>query len=394
MSAWRGRSRRWAPPSACRVRSMLLDLRFGARSAVAAVAAVAALAVVGQAAAGTVTVRNDGDAAAAGEELLNAVNAANAGDVIVLSPGDYNPAAPLDVTKDLTIVGPERAPGARITAGALAKRSAISDGFDLVAVDNGATATIRDVALTGTGPSGIALDVFGGLVLEDSVVGGNNGLAVAAQPEASVTIRNTTISDNSTGLSAAAGAKVSAQSVTIAGNRRGGIFNASGGVVDLASTIVWGNGSPAAHAGDCQRRLGGDAPGSAANSIDGDGTCGANIQADPRLGRLEDNGGPTATRSLASGSPAINAGSGCTGSDQRGASRVGACDIGAFEYGGSAPPGASPPPANGSGGGAGPGSGSGSGQGGSTPPGSGGSGSGGSASGKPPTGGDKSAGAL
>src|SRR5439155_20384804 len=55
---------------------------------------------------------------------------------------------------------------------------------------------------------------------------------------------------------------------------------------------------------------------------------------DPKLGPLQDNGGPTFTRALEVGSAAIDAGdSSCSGSDQRGLLRpVGtACDIGAFE---------------------------------------------------------------
>jgi hypothetical protein len=64
--------------------------------------------------------------------------------------------------------------------------------------------------------------------------------------------------------------------------------------------------------------------------------------ADPLLGPLQDNGGPTQTQALLDGSPAINAGNslGCTdqnlavlGTDQRGVHRpIGAaCDMGAYE---------------------------------------------------------------
>ena len=55
--------------------------------------------------------------------------------------------------------------------------------------------------------------------------------------------------------------------------------------------------------------------------------------ADPQLDPLADNGGPTMTLSLPSGSPAIDAGvDGCPMTDQRGEPRVGPCDIGAFEH--------------------------------------------------------------
>jgi hypothetical protein len=63
------------------------------------------------------------------------------------------------------------------------------------------------------------------------------------------------------------------------------------------------------------------------------------IYADPQLGTLTDNGGPTQTLAPQSGSPAIDAGaSGCPATDQRGAPRVGVCDIGAVEFGAEPPP--------------------------------------------------------
>jgi len=56
---------------------------------------------------------------------------------------------------------------------------------------------------------------------------------------------------------------------------------------------------------------------------------------DPLIGALADNGGPTETRALLAGSPAIDAGDaeGCPKADQRGVARPqgAACDIGAFE---------------------------------------------------------------
>lgn len=64
------------------------------------------------------------------------------------------------------------------------------------------------------------------------------------------------------------------------------------------------------------------------------------IGGNPALLLLADNGGPTPTHALASGSPAVDAGS-CTDIsggtitvDQRGLPRPGVCDVGAFELGG------------------------------------------------------------
>ncbi len=71
-----------------------------------------------------------------------------------------------------------------------------------------------------------------------------------------------------------------------------------------------------------------------------DTSCPAEVTSDPQLGPLQDNGGPTATMSLASGSPAINqipaSGAGCPTTDQRNVvrpqPRTGDCDIGAYEF--------------------------------------------------------------
>jgi hypothetical protein len=313
--------------------------RVGARASLAvASAAVVGLLAAGNARSATVTVPNNGDAGTAGAALAAAVQSAGAGDTIVLSAGSYNLRATLDLTKDITIIGPTSPPGARIDGGALTGPGSITGSYDLVAVAPGVTATLQHVALLGTGTNGTAVDVFGSLTLEEALVGPNAGLGVAAQPGSSVSVANSTISDNSSGLLAGGDSRTSLTNVTVSGNRLGGIFNSAGGQVDITNTIVAGNGSKTTRVKDCERPLGSDgAPGSATSSLDGDGSCAAPIHADPRLGRLDDNGGPTPTRLLEAGSAAIDAGgTGCPASDQRGAARIGQCDIGAFEYGATA----------------------------------------------------------
>jgi hypothetical protein len=68
------------------------------------------------------------------------------------------------------------------------------------------------------------------------------------------------------------------------------------------------------------------------------------IGGDPKLGLLANNGGPTDTRALFLGSPAIDAGAGqfngtlAPTTDQRGYGRNGTIDIGAFEFDGVPPP--------------------------------------------------------
>ncbi len=56
------------------------------------------------------------------------------------------------------------------------------------------------------------------------------------------------------------------------------------------------------------------------------------VFADPMLGDLADNGGPTPTIALAETSPALSAGADCPDRDQRGEPRdTDICDVGAFE---------------------------------------------------------------
>jgi predicted outer membrane repeat protein len=130
---------------------------------------------------------------------------------------------------------------------------------------------------------------------------------------------------------------------TLSGNAAdfgGGIFKQKGTTTELRNSIVANN-----RGHDCF----GDVTTRGYN-LSSDNTCGFNRRGDlsntdPRLGPLQDNGGPTATMALLPGSPAIDAGnpSGCTDghghlltTDQRGMPRPdkedsAGCDIGAFE---------------------------------------------------------------
>jgi len=104
----------------------------------------------------------------------------------------------------------------------------------------------------------------------------------------------------------------------------------------LRDTIVSGNVGPEGSDGDC----GTPPPASLGHNIDGDGTCmltgtGDQPATNPGLGPLQDNGGPTATHAIASGSPPHDAGDAgaCPPADQRGVPRPqdAGCDIGAYE---------------------------------------------------------------
>jgi hypothetical protein len=154
-------------------------------------------------------------------------------------------------------------------------------------------------------------------------------------------------------------AELHLSSVTLADNTAtgavasiGGGLHLLGGVIPAVTTATLRNtliaGNAAAAGPDCKTEnatatsagynlLGA----SALCTLDGDLT-GNQLDLDPLLGPLQQNGGSTWTHALLAGSPAIDAGdpAGCTdrdgaplATDQRGESRIhgAACDIGAYE---------------------------------------------------------------
>ena len=206
------------------------------------------------------------------------------------------------------------------------------------------------------GTGGAIGSVGGGFEITRSLVTGNqtpsgNGGAVGADGGADSTITNSTIRSNTAqnvgGGVEVAGLTLSIVNSTITGNSAtssgGGIYRSNGGPpfgsITLRNTIIAGNTSGIAGQGNC---VGVDFanPTSLGHNLEDTDTCGLNQPGDLKnatslLGPLQDNGGPTATQALLPGSPAIDAGdnTGCPASDQRGALRPGgsACDIGAFE---------------------------------------------------------------
>ncbi|MBE7381742.1 MAG: CHAT domain-containing protein [Leptolyngbya sp. SIO1E4] len=189
---------------------------------------------------------------------------------------------------------------------------------------------------------GIALLEAASAIVENSTIANNaaidNGGGIALnttllQGAVAATVRNSTISNNTSetnggGFFVSESNALSLDQGTVTENTAAivgsGIFNMLGGQVTLSNTIVSEN------TGD---------------NIDGAFTDAATnlIGGDALLGPLMNNGGPTQTHALLTGSPAIDAGSGI-GPDQRGAPVVNTIrDIGAFEFG-SAPPAPPDPP--------------------------------------------------
>ncbi len=189
----------------------------------------------------------------------------------------------------------------------------------------------------------------GNLLVQESLVAGNQAGAAGGKgggiySNGNILMTNSTVSGNTAGNSGGGLAIndtlefLAISNSTIAGNSA----PSGGGMVTnetvlLNNTIIAGNSG-----GDCtvitDDPLGSDHGLDSDHSLDSDGSCGLMGPGDlpgaaPLLGPLADNGGPTDTRALLTGSPAIDAGADCQPTDQRGVSRPQgpACDIGAYE---------------------------------------------------------------
>ncbi|MBL8774378.1 MAG: S-layer homology domain-containing protein [Acidimicrobiales bacterium] len=238
-------------------------------------------------------------------------------------------------------------------------------------VEGGPTVKVLDLTLMGFRGSAItatadAADRWGRLVVRRSRFTGNStsgrGGAISA---AFVEIGQSTFDENhSIGAGGAVHAqyRLGAARSTFTGNSSGtgGAALHSTGGLDLSASTVVDNSSPNASvrvrdsliAGGSvvANPLGGGVACAVGASNDhgslaSDPSCGFDVvdPADPGLGALADNGGPTPTRMPAPGSPLVDAGPGgdplsdlfCYPADQRGVRRpvAGACDLGAVERG-------------------------------------------------------------
>ena len=149
------------------------------------------------------------------------------------------------------------------------------------------------------------------------------------------TLSQNAASDNGGGLYNGSSAVLNA--VTLAQNQAGG----QGGniFVDEAQLSIQNSIVAQAAAGSNCAQSGGFVT-SLGHNLESANSChfmaaGDLPNSNPRLGLLQNNGGPTPTQALLTGSPAIDAGANCPATDQRGLPRPQgpACDIGAFEEG-------------------------------------------------------------
>ena len=214
-----------------------------------------------------------------------------------------------------------------------------------------------NIAASSYSATGAGVYNSGTLTINDSTISGNTGstnfmYGGGIYNSGAVTIDNSTLSGNSAlgftgggggGIYNASGT-VKIDNSTISGNSGsgyggGGIYNS--GTVTLQNSIVANSPS----GGNCYGSMT-----SNGYNVSGDNTCYFNgagdlNSTDPKLGRLQNNGGPTQTQAPLTGSPAIDAGNpnGCTDgqghplkTDQRGLPRhdkedTGGCDMGAVE---------------------------------------------------------------
>jgi hypothetical protein len=225
----------------------------------------------------------------------------------------------------------------------------------------GATWTISGTTITGNSATGTnqfpSTNIYGG------GFGENGGATIML---VNSTITGNSLNNNAGGLVAGAGlfseggGKWTLNNVTIAGNAvngaggSGGGMEATRGVFTVRNSIVHGN--TAAKNPDCSAlgahpvnmvfdslvlTAGHNIVGSLQGCTGFVAATGDQIGADPLLGPLAANGGPTFTRAVMAGSPALDAGdpgapgsgTGCEPVDQRGVARPQGprCDIGAVE---------------------------------------------------------------
>src|SRR5215210_7889567 len=226
------------------------------------------------------------------------------------------------------------------------------DTFTGGGVSNQGNLTLDGVAVkdnTATAAGGV--ESFGPLNITDSTVSGNSAITSGGGVEqfgGTANITNSTISGNHSadyggGITAQGGAIMTILNSTITSNtsgRLGGgiLTKGTATLVTAKNTIAAGNTLDNC---DSAQLIGGIISWPGSNlEFPGD-SCSFEVKADPKLGPLQNNGGPTDTHALLAGSPGIDTGAntGCPATDQRGVTRPQgtACDIGAFEKDTTAP---------------------------------------------------------
>jgi hypothetical protein len=230
--------------------------------------------------------------------------------------------------------------------------SATSEGGGII--NGSATITIMNSTISGnSGSQGAGVENDGTATITQSTISGNTGTASGAGifNNGALTITNSTVSGNTAGGDGggieSGGTAMSISFTTISGNSAGG----GGGITNFGTNSIVKNSILAnnSSAGNCFVFASEPVIVSQGYNLSDDSTCttyfnqtGDMNNTPAVLGTLENNGGPTQTIALLTGSPAIDAVpvANCTTvagvtvtTDQRGVTRPQgtACDIGAFE---------------------------------------------------------------
>jgi hypothetical protein len=298
-----------------------------------------------QASAATITVINTSDSGAG--SLRQAISDSSSGDTvnfdsslngqtITLTSGE------LLINKNLTITGP----GANLLAingNAAGRVFDITSGINVTisgltitngnagvggGILNGATLTITNSTLSGNSASNAGGGIFNSgttLTITNCTLSGNSGGdsgggGIFNYSGTTLTITNSTLSGNSAGVGAAgvgggiltSGTTLTITNSTLSGNST--TYNNGGGIANVGTTVEIGNTILKTGAlGENIFNYFGTVTSNGYNlsSDDGGGfltATGDQINTDPLLGPLQNNGGPTFTHELLAGSPAIDAG--------------------------------------------------------------------------------------
>jgi hypothetical protein len=238
-------------------------------------------------------------------------------------------------------------------------------GIIAVCYINGGTVTVSNCSLTSNPSLQACIEGNGTLTVSNSTIAGNGGYGVW-NGSGTATVSNSTIAGNA-GYGFRNSQRLTVSNSTIAGNSLGGIEDIAFSINStamLVSTSVADNGghqlvaqsgygmpqgtatiqlrntivSSDGHSANLAAGLAGTFSSMGYNlSSDGGGgfltAPGDLTNTDPRLGPLQDNGGPTQTRALLAGSPALGAGDPAESgvADQRGVVRSGGVNIGAYQ---------------------------------------------------------------
>ena len=199
---------------------------------------------------------------------------------------------------------------------------------DGIVVAYRAGAALTDSTVSGNNGGGIRVDYLSNVMLTNSTVSGNKEDGVLARSYGSISLANSTVSGNKGNGIALGLSQAFLDNSTVVDNNGGGIDVGSHSNISLSNSIVANPGVE-----NCLLDLYGASINAGTDTISSSGCGGATI-ADPLLGPLADNGGPTQTHALLPGSPAIDNGTaaGATAADQRGIAAEGVRDSGAYEF--------------------------------------------------------------